>query len=498
MSPQEKSFLKSAAIYGVGALLQQVANILLVPIYTRFMSKQEFGLLEVVNRVGEVVVIALMIRGLRMATLTFYKQAENDVQRARTASTISMLVAIILPFIGGTLLLFGEPLAHFVHVQESDVLVFAILVAFLDGLLVVPLAVMQARIEPLHFIAVSIGLLLTKIALCVVLVVYYERGIWGVLIASAVSTGTFGVLLTLREWKRGSFHFNLAIIPAVMRYSLPFVPAGLCGFLLHSGDRFFLKQYDVPNDVIADYALAYRLVTAIALVSVTPLYQVWSSQMYDAAKRPDAAHRFGLMTARHLNAFLFVAMTMCVFKEEVIRILGGKKYEAAAAMIPPLAAAYYCFHASCLLDSAFYVTRSTVWKLPISIVGVIVTVGLYVLWIPTHGTWGAVFATLVGFISFAAVTWICSQYAFPSQYDYGRLLGMFLISAAAAAATYSLGLGVVPFLIKAAVWSAWPIVVWNCGLLGAEEKKLIRNAVEKVCSRLAIRFRPVSKPSELP
>ncbi len=73
------------------------------------------------------------------------------------------------------------------------------------------------------------------------------------------------------------------MICEMLAFALPFLPGGLCFFILHHGDRFFLLQEGGAEEV-AIYALGYKLALAVSMFSLTPLYMVWSVRMYDVAQ----------------------------------------------------------------------------------------------------------------------------------------------------------------------------------------------------------------------
>src|SRR5438477_2823635 len=86
-------FLRHALIYGVGNTLLQAAGMLMLPLYTRFLSPAEYGALEVVTRLGEVVAVCLLFNGIRQALLMLHGQSESEEQRRTQAGTGVAVVA---------------------------------------------------------------------------------------------------------------------------------------------------------------------------------------------------------------------------------------------------------------------------------------------------------------------------------------------------------------------------------------------------------------------
>src|SRR5262249_31142827 len=58
-----QAFLKHAAVYGAANLLLQAAGFVLLPLYTRCLGPRDFGVLEVLGRLGETVSACLLIGG---------------------------------------------------------------------------------------------------------------------------------------------------------------------------------------------------------------------------------------------------------------------------------------------------------------------------------------------------------------------------------------------------------------------------------------------------
>ena len=91
-----KSFLTHAAIYGLGAVALQMASVVLVPVYTRYFTPAQFGVLEILGRIGEVFNLCLLANGVRLAAFTFYCQAKGELERKTTAATVLFAPLVML------------------------------------------------------------------------------------------------------------------------------------------------------------------------------------------------------------------------------------------------------------------------------------------------------------------------------------------------------------------------------------------------------------------
>ena len=160
----------------------------------------------------------------------------------------------------------------------------------LEPLTLMPLALIQARVESTLYVVVVVAQFLFRIVLCIFLVRFLHWGPLGALTATAACVVVFGVALSVRELGRGIAWPGWKQLGEMVRFSLPLVPGGLCYMVLHNGDRFFFLRHGVPLEEVGTYTLGYKLAMTVKIFSFMPLYMVWSSRMYRAvAKQPDAA-----------------------------------------------------------------------------------------------------------------------------------------------------------------------------------------------------------------
>src|SRR5947209_4380162 len=90
---KSQTFLKHAAVYGLASLLTQAAGFVLLPLYTRFLTPSDYGILEVLGRIAETAATVLLLGGFRQALLTFFQQAPNEAERRQVVSAAFVLAA---------------------------------------------------------------------------------------------------------------------------------------------------------------------------------------------------------------------------------------------------------------------------------------------------------------------------------------------------------------------------------------------------------------------
>jgi O-antigen/teichoic acid export membrane protein len=497
-----RSFLKHAAVYGLAGLLVQAGGFVLLPLYTHYLTPADYGVLEVLSRLAETVGTCLIFGGLRQALLAFYQQSPDEAARRKVVATMFSLLGITILVGGGLLLVLAGPLSGvlntFLHPGDAPIraslLRLALLSVLLEPFIQMPLTLLQARVESVRFVFINVSQFLLRIALCVVFVKYLHAGVAGALASSLAAGVLFGLALCVRELIRSPSRPDLQKCRELLRFALPLVPGGLCFFLLHHGDRFVLLRYRDMQDV-GTYALGYKLAQAAGMFGLTPLYMVWSSQMYKAAQGDNAPQVFGAAITRILAGYSLTALALALFQEEVVWLLGGPlwnqaAYAQASAVIAPVLLAYFFQASASLMDAGLYVRHRTGLKLGITLATTTVMLLMYALLIPTYGSMGAALATLIGFVFLALCTWAVSRRVFLIRYEWPRL---------AALLTLTIGLWLLSRLLpvawwvwpaKAGLWLLGPVLIWYTGLMSRSEKEQMHALIGAAKSAFIHRYKP--------
>lgn len=482
------SFLRHAAIYGVGSLLLQAGGILLTPVYTRYLAPSEFGGLEIVRRFADIAVIALLFNAWRQTALAFHGRNDDAAQRGAVSTTIVLLISGIA--VTGILALTASAdwLAGQLDVGRADIFCLAVTAAFLDALFGVLLVFPQARQESLSFVGLTLAHFVLRIGATLLFVVGFGWGIRGIFLASALVSGMFAVGLAVRECAVGGWP-DWSQLPAMVRFALPFLPTGLCYFLLNNGDRFFLKPYG-GEATVGTYALGYQIAMGVGLLARVPLAQVWSARMYEAAKRPDAPVVFGIFFTRLLACYVAVGLGVSLLQEEAVAVLGTNRYAEAAMVVAPVILAYFFQGAADLMDAGFYVTGRTIHKTWITPVSTVIMVTAYALLIPRWTAMGAAIATLIGFVAHAGLTLLVSQRIFPVRYEWGRLTAVLGLAIGVWFAARSVPEEMQGVPLKLAFWGVWLGLLWVGGAISSEEKAQFAGIGRQLALRLGLKLAP--------
>ncbi len=496
MQRANRHFLTDAAIYGIGGVVIQLASVVLLPLYTHYLTPSDYGVMEVIERIGQIINICLMAGGIRQATFAFYLQAADQADRERVAVTITAFLVAIFSLAGLTILALSPLLAPLLGIENPLLLVFGVVTVLAELFLIIPLSLMQARVESLAFVIVSVLMLVVRVVLAIVFVAVLGWGVWGVYASLLITFIPFGAVLTGRELKKGSLSVDWRKCGEITRFSLPFIPTGLCFCVLYSGDRFFLVG-TAGTAALGIYALGCKVASVVGTVTWQPLFKVWSARMYETFAKPDAAQLAGQMLTRILTAYALVATGLCLFHREALRLLSSEAYAGSGSVIAPMLLATAFSFTAIYMEGVFYFWRKTYLKPWIAAIGAAIILGLYALLIPRYSILGAVYGATLGYAALALVTYLFAQRVFAVRYQWTKILVLVGLSSAAHYAGSLLELGAGPFLLKCLLMLAWLAAICLTGVVSTEDRRMAQRAALAVIVRLA-EYTGIRKPAVAP
>ncbi|MCL2304077.1 MAG: lipopolysaccharide biosynthesis protein [Planctomycetaceae bacterium] len=514
----KKQFLTHTFIYGFGELLNQFAPVVLLPLYTNYLTPGDYGITEIIDRTAYLINTLFVVNGIRLAALTFYRQANSEEERRKVAVTLSLflwvmvLVAILSTFV------LAVPLNAFLGADNPKLLVFGLVTALLGSLTTVPLALMQARLESLRFVLTNMAMLVIRVSLCVYFVAWLEWGIWGVFLSQCIVSVVFSILLMSRELAIGSIHPDFSKIGKVWAFCWPLIPAGLMGWVYGNADRFFIIKYNTyatnaaALEAIGFYSLASRLTRIVPLFGAAAIQQVWTAKMYGVFKQPNASKVFGDFAVKMNLVFSFGTLVLCVFAKDLITAICDTSYLKAVPLVLPLAISGWFVNFYLQMENTYYITRTTRYKPWVTATMLPIILVFMFLLVPRWNVLGAACALMCSSIVSCLIRLGVTQRIFRVDYQYFNYLRLFLLSAACYFLSLQCGDGVLqntltpeqmgemskweripeilgrfqylPLLGKSMILLLWVGGVWVSGILTPEDKSLIRGVLQSGYGRL--------------
>ena len=471
-----RQWSKHLLTYGVGMVLLNALSFVLLPLYTRRIGPADFGVLELLNRSGDILQMFLTC-GLLMAALSFYQLEAIDPKRQRLVFSTALRGLVIAGGLGiAVLQLFPQTLSRVVLGNPAyGWAVRIVLVSVLCEIVFnVGLLFQQAQLRSRVFVTMTVSRLLFGVAVNLVLVLGLQWGLKGILLANLIHTGTFAVIGAAWIVKEQGFGFDRALFVEMLKMGAGILPGGIFFFMLNNADRYVMQSTRGAAE-LGLYALGYKIGKLGVMFVMTPFMKVWGSVMVKSAKDEDGLRQIARVATYFTIAYMTFSVALGLAGQQILHVLTPQAYWRSAGIFAPVLLAHLFFGLATITDTAFYVTKSTAIKPLLMAVGGLSSMALYLLLIPRYGMMGGALATLFGFAALAAVSWAAAYRKLPVRYEFGRMA----VVVGLAAALYALGMRVAPAgvagLAVAVLFTlALPALLYVLPFATAEEKAFVQ------------------------
>jgi O-antigen/teichoic acid export membrane protein len=404
---QLSSIAKQSATYLVGDAARRVVAVIMLPLYTRYLSPSEYGIVELVDLFVMVATMTFGVLAISDSMIRLYHQyGGEEGSGAEVISTALWGCAILSGAVVMLAFPLGEPISNllFHSTQYAYLLRLAFVAVFFGNLAELGFVYLRIRQWPGLFICLSLAQLLLNVGLNVWFIAFRGMGVWGFVLARLLSAGVAAIISVALTTRNVRWRFSWAKAVAMARFGAPLIVSSVSVFVIHFSDRFFLSKYGTLAQV-GLYALAYKVGFLVTYAVGEPFGRVWGVTLYGYVSEPKWQGEFARVL-RYLTFALFgMALALSVFSREGLSLLSAAAYGPAAALVAPIAFGYALREGGDFFRGVLFINRRTKLFGIITLGCALLNTALNFWWIPTWGPAGAAWATFVTWFAYMAVCW---------------------------------------------------------------------------------------------
>lgn len=453
-------------VYGIGQVSGRAVNLLLVPVLTRVLLKQQFGVAELVTGYSASLLLVLVF-GMDGALARFFYEQPDRAARQRMASSsfvfrlaTSVSIAAVLVLLAGPLaerLMGGAVYAKYLRIGAMT-LPFTLIVLFCNDLL-------RVTFQPWKFVALNVTQTVLVGGVTLYLVLVQKLGVVGVLYGKLIGdaiAAALGVVLSRHHLRP---LVDRTLLRSMLGYGVPLVPVAFAYGVIGSVDRWALQHF-ASLDEVGTYALAIKFF-AVVTMGVSAFQLAFMPFAFARAQDPEAPRLYARVLGLYVAIATAGALAVGLLAPLGIQLLATRDY--AAASRPALWLAF-----AAVAQGAYYVAalginlslRNRLLGLSAGGAALLAAVSNVVL-VPRLGAEGAAMATCAGYVTSAVLTYVISQRVYPLPYRGPRLAALFAVGVALGALAVRFapagGAGAAVRLSALALFAlvAWKSDVWK-------------------------------------
>ena len=415
---------QNTAIYAIGEVLPKIASFLLLPIFTRYLTTEEYGIISYTGSFMLLLTVIGML-ALNSYALRYYFERKGVEERRLLLGTVYMaigavnLLLILLGFI-----LFPIIIDYYsIQVPWDPYFKLALINNFLISFNVIPLVIYRVRQDSAKYVLLNFSYFLCTLILNIVFVVYLKEGIVGYYHSNLlVGIPFFFIYLGIIN-KYACFRISKKYLKEGLRFSLPLIPGSIAYFFLSMADRIILER-NVMLSEIGIYNIAVTLTGALGIV-IQSGYHAVEPEIFSHYETPDYYKFVKKAQTVFFSTIYIMAMGIALFSQEVFILMTAPSFHQGYHLVPILTIGVVMSGQNVIYGSVLSSEKRTKVQGTVTMIGAGISLLFNILLIPLWGTTAAALSRMASYIVMNMLLFIAMT--FPGKTMHKEFLSVSLI-----------------------------------------------------------------------
>ena len=421
-----KALGKQSLIYGIGHVMARLITFLLLPLYTHTFTQVEYGALSLAYAFMG---FALIIYRYGMDTALMKYSVQKSGQNRKKYITIIIGLQAITGIVFNLLLYLSRNITavYVLGINRPDWMIYLSVILFFDSMWNLPMLILRSEERAGPFIIFSLLNVILTMVLNILFVVYWDSGIEGVFKANVIASSSvffFSLPIILNRIKFSLFEKEAFM--KIMRFALPFLPAGIFTMIMELSDRYLLEFY-LGTAEVGLYSAGKKM-GMLGLTVVMGFNMGWTPYFLKRGKQKGARIEFSKITTLFLGIMGYVTVLVSIWIPNIMRFsiggstLIGSEFWACEQVVSTILIGYFFFATYVIQLPGVYMKEITSWVPIFRIIGASSLILSSVFFIPTFGFLGAAYSVVLAFIFMSMSIYFKTNKIYPIAYNWRGIL----------------------------------------------------------------------------
>jgi O-antigen/teichoic acid export membrane protein len=400
--------LKNSAYYSIGLLLSRATGFFLLPIYTFFLSTEEYGIVNLISTFINVASVIILF-AIDQGAFRFYEDYKEEKHKYfGTIITFEILVSVIL-FLA--LIITNKYITKFLlkGVDFYPIVLFGLIALLFNTIYIIGQSALQIQQKSIEFTKNSIIFVLIHALFNVIFLAVFNMKESSIILSLALTNIIMALktIYGLHKLHDYRFGIDVKILRKVLAYSLPLAPHTLANNITVFVSQFFLNTLKSISQVgIYGLASQFGSILDMILSSINLAFRPWFNE--NIVQGTEGKQRIIEFSNSVFILSSIICLGISLFSKEIIYIMTTSEYHDAWKIVPLIAIAHvvkFIYYTHSL--GVMYDLNSSRKLFMCSITASAINIGINVFLIPYWGMYGAAFSLLISRIVLATITvWI--------------------------------------------------------------------------------------------
>lgn len=414
-------------VYTLIGFLRPAVYIFLLPLYLNVFTEAEYGLYDLMNIVGHIIMVVVALR-LNAAMLTQYYDYQGDDHKKKRflRSLFSFSLFISIGFVALSYF-FGEAIFGFVFKSEEAKFFpfgFTILVyAALSEINACYYIYLKNEKSLSKYALVIISQIVLAIILQFIFIIPLNGGVQGALMGMLLANVMTTTGILFMEKGIITFSPDMSMIRPALKFSLNLIPYLLIYWVLSKGGKIFLERY-ADLSTVGLFALLMTLTTVIILLveAVVSGIRPFLFETFARNKLSEDEEKISLFIKMIINVPLLTIPLIVLVGNNIGLITSKQNYLEVGQYISLASLMVFLLaYGKLFYQQLIFVKKSDIVTRLSFLVLITIVTGFYFL-VPEYKIWGVLISTLIANLLMAILFYYAAQKRFYVRYNFKDIL----------------------------------------------------------------------------
>ena len=440
-----KQLAGQTMIYGLSTILARIINFLFVPIYTRLLSPESYGVVTEFMAYIAVLQVVLVL-GLETGCFRFANKEGVDPKKVYSSAFVTVFC------VGATflalMLAFASPIASSLGYEGQEACVkYMAGILTLDAVTAILFAKLRQENKAFKFAIFKTVKIITETGANLLLFLWFPSHVdsapWLLNFIPATPDFSYVIfsifiscvvcgLLFIPDFFKLSFSLDRKLTGQMLAYSLPLMVAALPGIMNDFLDRILFRYFDSNAEAWRSSLGLYQAAVKLAVIMnlFIQMFRYAAEPFFFRQSREKGSLKLYADVQEYFTAFCGLVFLGVILYIDIIALILGPQFREAVGIVPIMLLSYMLLGMLFNVSMWYKLSGKTNVAIWITLAGLAVTALVIVLFMPTYSYWAAAYGHLASYIVMFVVSAVLGAKYYPIPYRWWRLLLIFLLMGA--------------------------------------------------------------------
>ena len=426
-------------IYGLSTILARIINFLFVPIYTRLLSPESYG---VVTEFMAYIAVLQVVLVLGLETGCFRFANKEGVDPKKVYSNAFVTVFCVSATFLALMIAFAGPISSALGYDGYGLCIMYVGgILSIDAITAILFAKLRQEGRALKFAIFKTIKIITETGANLMLFLWFPKHVdsarWllhfipetpdfsYVIFAIFLSCIACG-LLFIPDYFKLSFRLEPKLLRQMLAYSLPLMVAALPGVVNDFLDRILFRYFDTNAEAWRSSLGLYQAAVKLAVIMnlFIQMFRYAAEPFFFRRAREKDSKGLYALVQEYFTAFCGLVFLGVILYIDIIALILGPQFRSAVGVVPVMLLSYMILGMLFNVSMWYKLSGKTNMAIWITLAGLVVTAIVIVLFMPKYSYWAAAYGHLASYIVMFALSSILGAKYYPIPYRWGRLAGI--------------------------------------------------------------------------